>query len=1085
MGKIKKILENELVGGTQNTDVYPVTSVKAVYDESNERLDHILSRRGTVNVSTNYNDDHIAEILTLSQAIAKVPSSDRVLGFTMTFLSSEGWNTYQFGGDSLSEWGDTTKWSSTQNDSLANANESMQGIGRYTYWSNSQAPSIYIEGSHRVLNWKSLAILDSASHIMHAKYFNKELNMILPLGGVLVIYGEVVEDENQFSVFYDITGRSLNSGESHTEFYKKINNIKDIVIIGVVETVAEKPRFFDFLKIASYSWGGVPSLTSDVNTLTSDVNTLTSDVNTFKGEYAQYSYWTPSKQPVLQVGENNKGILSFPSLTIARLPDLEIVLNNYSQDIELDSVARILSFYYDRKDNRIYYVTPGNGIIKDKEDSKSITDMTSIVPLGIIENGTYIDVLALSSRYIYHSYDLSILGKIERLKPDTIEPVIFTKYKWDVVGSKGPTNIGDIRLSKALHIKHKYVYVRGKVDFEEGAIVPQLSIYMDDRNKTGTGLKNLWHTIVPKDEQGNFNAMFVIPDNIWDNVDFNVGYNLFILIDNTHNNETLTLNVYEAYVADYAGADNQVILDNEALEDTIKYAENLNPFINVYEDSNIYGRYSPESPLDLQFSVAAHVDYSVTTTNSESQSDGYLYEVRAQIRNAGTYKFKVGLLDQYPRFVTSYEFTLALSDGLNIINVLDKKIPIAKGEQLAISCTSIKGVSGNSSIAYRQNVEPIEHELFYGYNNGTWYKLNTEYGGEINLSYKVIGLDSVFALKSELDNLAEQIEKQDSTINSLRYVYDNNGTPYKLSIYNGEVVVKSVQYKKVLALGNSLTSHAYAEKIGYYGDTEWAMASTNRVTTTWTNHLQTILRQKQPSATVTPFNISSWEINYMGVNLDNLFASHKGVNYDLIIIRAGENGTAGDDYAQGVDRLVSYLRENFPLADIIITDMFWHNTVKETGFREIAEKYNYPYISFGNITDKCLLGQMLLGRDNTFHPITHNGVAGHCTDVCFFDFANILANSLGYQQISGKYTVKVNSSIDYSINQLSQIKDGYVSILTYGSSEPNINIKQGDNVIQCTNHSLNEVSWINTPSKVPSYVTTFKMPEGDVTVTIQ
>lgn len=43
MGKIKKILENELAGGTQTTDVYPVTSTKAVYDENNKRLDEILS----------------------------------------------------------------------------------------------------------------------------------------------------------------------------------------------------------------------------------------------------------------------------------------------------------------------------------------------------------------------------------------------------------------------------------------------------------------------------------------------------------------------------------------------------------------------------------------------------------------------------------------------------------------------------------------------------------------------------------------------------------------------------------------------------------------------------------------------------------------------------------------------------------------------------------------------------------------------------------------------------------------------------------------------------------------------------------
>lgn len=42
MGKIKKILENELVGGTQSTDVYPVTSIKAIYDENNVRLDDIL-----------------------------------------------------------------------------------------------------------------------------------------------------------------------------------------------------------------------------------------------------------------------------------------------------------------------------------------------------------------------------------------------------------------------------------------------------------------------------------------------------------------------------------------------------------------------------------------------------------------------------------------------------------------------------------------------------------------------------------------------------------------------------------------------------------------------------------------------------------------------------------------------------------------------------------------------------------------------------------------------------------------------------------------------------------------------------------
>lgn len=42
MGKIKKILENELVGGTQSTDVYPITSTKAVYDTKNKVLDDYI-----------------------------------------------------------------------------------------------------------------------------------------------------------------------------------------------------------------------------------------------------------------------------------------------------------------------------------------------------------------------------------------------------------------------------------------------------------------------------------------------------------------------------------------------------------------------------------------------------------------------------------------------------------------------------------------------------------------------------------------------------------------------------------------------------------------------------------------------------------------------------------------------------------------------------------------------------------------------------------------------------------------------------------------------------------------------------------
>lgn len=41
MGFIKKVKNCWLIGGTDNTDVYPVTSTKAVYDEDNVSQDYL------------------------------------------------------------------------------------------------------------------------------------------------------------------------------------------------------------------------------------------------------------------------------------------------------------------------------------------------------------------------------------------------------------------------------------------------------------------------------------------------------------------------------------------------------------------------------------------------------------------------------------------------------------------------------------------------------------------------------------------------------------------------------------------------------------------------------------------------------------------------------------------------------------------------------------------------------------------------------------------------------------------------------------------------------------------------------------
>lgn len=64
MAYIKKLKNNELIGGTDNTDVYPVTSTKAVYDPdnvsqediNNDRLERIQTLEGTAEVFNEFNE---------------------------------------------------------------------------------------------------------------------------------------------------------------------------------------------------------------------------------------------------------------------------------------------------------------------------------------------------------------------------------------------------------------------------------------------------------------------------------------------------------------------------------------------------------------------------------------------------------------------------------------------------------------------------------------------------------------------------------------------------------------------------------------------------------------------------------------------------------------------------------------------------------------------------------------------------------------------------------------------------------------------------------------------------------------------
>lgn len=116
MGLSRKIKDKDLVGGSTEEDIYPVTSTQSVYNSQDKTVDQLLATNLPINISANYNANYNAIAYTLQEAINIVPLYDRRIGFIGTYLSKDltpnKWITIQYNGISVdsSSWVNTDNW---------------------------------------------------------------------------------------------------------------------------------------------------------------------------------------------------------------------------------------------------------------------------------------------------------------------------------------------------------------------------------------------------------------------------------------------------------------------------------------------------------------------------------------------------------------------------------------------------------------------------------------------------------------------------------------------------------------------------------------------------------------------------------------------------------------------------------------------------------------------------------------------------------------------------------------------------------------------------------------------------------------
>lgn len=108
MGRIKNILGNELIGGTENTRIYPVTSTKAVYDTNNKDLDTILSeidsRESSLENKTSELESNKLSKGDLAQSIGSSTTTAMSQDAVTTELSSIRNNLLRVGSTGYPQW---------------------------------------------------------------------------------------------------------------------------------------------------------------------------------------------------------------------------------------------------------------------------------------------------------------------------------------------------------------------------------------------------------------------------------------------------------------------------------------------------------------------------------------------------------------------------------------------------------------------------------------------------------------------------------------------------------------------------------------------------------------------------------------------------------------------------------------------------------------------------------------------------------------------------------------------------------------------------------------------------------------------
>ena len=465
--------------------------------------------------------------------------------------------------------------------------------------------------------------------------------------------------------------------------------------------------------------------------------------------------------------------------------------------------------------------------------------------------------------------------------------------------------------------------------------------------------------------------------------------------------------------------------------------------------------------------------------------DSLLKSIHIYTPNGGLYTFGIGTVDWRPIAIISKTFNINLSAGDNIIDLTDRKIILRAGEKLFqyINKNGYDGLCGYTIQASDQ------HFLF-----GDEIGLLSEYSGKgLAFEAEYQSINSVFALKKEVETISDNVESNSETIqeisSSVNIVKDANGNNYELMVVNGVVTPILMQYSKALIMGNSLS-------LGMDSwDNPYGMLAT-KANMDYVSHILSALQSKVPNASVyKEVSSHTLEKDLLSTDFDSMFAKISNWDFDLIIYQGGENVSSNrySQYQQALENLMVYLKGKCPTAKFVITGVVLADIpVLENAAKNVANSIGAKYVYCNGHTPDVIIGVSNIWYnkiDNIYEPSDYTKQT-HPNDLGFLNLANAILSAIGYRQIEKKHSINIsNASIQYSSPKVG-VEGGIITIKTYENAAPSISVTDmNNNVLQVTHYKLSDFSYDNRfadgTTDPATYSSTFDMPASDVTVVIQ